>query len=136
MSFNTPDFQRRSYDSTLEQSPPRLVNDDREVVEWHRKVYLGDRKPQEDLVIHPLSITIPVKVPEYRETELPTPKPVFKMRKYVKYVNKPEVQMIPITKTIIKPVGVTSDQIITDTGYGPSSRGQQSSVDRQLPISL
>lgn len=88
--------------------------DDPERVVRHRKVYVSERKDDDEPIIHPLSLTIPVKVPEYSSSEIPEPKPIYRLHKYTTYENRPEIQMMPVTKTIIKPLGVSPDQIIDD----------------------
>jgi hypothetical protein len=81
----------------------------------HRKVYVSP-KSKGDVPIHPIKIRIPVRMPEYVEPNLPDPKPVYKFKKYTTYESRPEIQMVPVIKTIIKPVGVTPDQIIEEPG--------------------
>lgn len=92
-------------------SPPRddldVVDDDDRVVR-HRKVYVAERASSVDTdpVIHPLELKIPVRVDT--SSSLPSPKPIFKMHKYM----KPGIVQVPVTTTIIKPEGVSKDQII------------------------
>mgnify|MGYP000892797535 CR=1 FL=1 len=79
----------------------------------HRKIYVSAKEAEEDPVVIPIKITIPV---EYKDekTAIPPPKPLFKMRKYTTYETKPEIEMVPVSTTIIKPVGATKDQFIDD----------------------
>lgn len=90
--------------------------DDRvkDVIVRHRKVYVADKKDKVDLPIHAIDLTIPVKVKNDPIEDLPPPKPVFRMHKYTTIETKPQVEMVPVTTTIIKPVGVSKDQIIED----------------------
>lgn len=81
------------------------------VLTKHRKIYVASKK-SEDPVIHPISLTIPVRLVEPETVNLPPPKPLFKMRKYTTYESKPEIEMVPVTTTVIKPVGVSEDQVI------------------------
>lgn len=87
---------------------------DRDRILRHRKVYVSKKK-QITPIINPITITIPLKIPE-DEAPLPQPKPVFKYKKFTTYETKPEIQMVPVTKTIIRPADVTPDQIIDDDG--------------------
>lgn len=87
-----------------------VVDDDDRVV-THRKVYVSERNNLDiDPVIHPIQLKIPVRVDS--RSALPPPKPIFKMRKYTTYERKPEIVEVPVTTTVIKPVGVSKDQII------------------------
>lgn len=89
--------------------------DSNEIVERHRKVYLSDKQLNNNQpIIHPISITIPVRLDDGMDVDLPEPKPLFKMRKYTYKETKKETEMVPITTTIIKPVGVAKEQIIDD----------------------
>lgn len=81
----------------------------------HRKVYLSDKQIKNaEPIIHPITIRIPVRVSKDKSLDLPEPKPVFKMRKYTYQETKPEIQMVPVKTTIIKPIGVSKEQIIDD----------------------
>lgn len=90
-----------------------VVDDDKPVVR-HRKVYVSKRNEviQKDPVIHPLELIIPVHLDQ--PTTLPPPKPLFKMRKYTTYENQPEIVQVPVTTTVIKPEGVSQDQIVSE----------------------
>lgn len=90
-----------------------VVSSDRVVT--RRKVYVAP-KPKNDVPIHTVKIRVPLKLPEAVEPQLPPPKPLFKLKKYTTYESKPEIHMVPVTKTIIRPVGVSPDQIIDETG--------------------
>lgn len=94
------------------KSPPRITYDGERVVR-HRKVYVTERDdaPANPL-IHQISITIPVKVTKAPSVKLSAPPPVYRMHKYKTYETVPETELIPVTTTIIKPVGVSQDQII------------------------
>lgn len=85
-----------------------LVSDDEKKIVRHRKVYV--KTGNDDPVIHPLRVTIPVEV-EY-PADIPTPKPLYKLKKYTTYEEKSEIKMVPVVKTIIKPANVTPDQFI------------------------
>lgn len=89
-----------------------IVTTDTERVVRHRKVYVSEKLNERDPVIHPIELTIPVKIKNEQDPPLPPPKPVFKLRKYTTYETKPEIEMVPITTTVYKPVGVSKDQII------------------------
>lgn len=101
--------------SRAQELPPpsntesRDESEDEEKFVRHRKVYVA-RKETKDPIIHPVHLTIPVSFEE--APTLPTPKPVYKLRKFTTYEQKPEVKMVPVTKTIYKPADITPDQII------------------------
>jgi len=105
-----------SKDIRIDESEHGLWDKDRIV--RHRKVYVM-AEPNDTPLVAPIKISIPVKAP--KELDLPPPKPVFKYRKQRIYESKPEIQMVPVTKTIIRPVGVSSDQIIDENGKQVSS---------------
>lgn len=90
-----------------------VVDDDERVVR-HRKVYVSKRERalQTDPVIHSLELKIPVHVDQ--PTTLPPPKPLYVMRKYTSYENRPEIVEVPVTTTVIKPEGVSKDQIVSE----------------------
>lgn len=102
------------YDTERSDSISRDIYglDNERIVRTHRKVYVSDKLPEHDPIIHPIELTIPVKIRNEQDPPIPPPKPVFKMRKYTTYETKPEIQMVPITTTVIKPVGATKDQFI------------------------
>lgn len=122
--INWEGLSRISDDSSHRDHPDHIDIDDRagliedrsglDMIERHRKIYVSDRDDQFEPVIHPIEVTIPVKVRQDPVDGLPPPKPVFRMHKYTTIETKPEVQMVPVTTTIIKPVGVSKDQIIED----------------------
>lgn len=85
-----------------------------ETIVRHRKVYVANNDGMFDMPIHPIELTIPVKVENPAIDALPAPKPIFRMHKYTTVETKPQVEMVPVTTTIIKPVGVSKDQIIED----------------------
>lgn len=87
-------------------------------VERSRKVYLTPRKKDWPPQIHKFTVRIPITPPTYEPVSIPEPKPLYKFRKYTTYENRKEVQMVPVTKTIIKPIGISPDQIIGDDGLG------------------
>lgn len=93
------------------QSEP--VADDEQVV-WHRKIYLADKKEKPKPIIHPVTMTIPIDIEEDPTTIIPPPKPIFKMRKYTTYESQTIKEMVPVTTTVIKPVGISEDHIIED----------------------
>lgn len=74
----------------------------------HRKVYVKEENPIKS-IIHPISLTIPLKL---NGPLVPPPKPFFRMRKYTTYEKTPEVKMVPMKTTVIKPAGITDDQIL------------------------
>lgn len=53
------------------------------------------------------------KVGNYQPV-LPTEKPFFRVRSYTTYENQPEIEMVPVTTTVIKPAGVSKEQYIGD----------------------
>lgn len=97
----------RSQAAVPQAEEVKLSEEEKKIVR-HRKVYV--KEGGDDPVIHPLQVTIPVEV-EY-PADIPTPKPVYKLRKYTTYEEKPEIKMVPVVKTIIKPANVSPDQII------------------------
>lgn len=82
---------------------------DRFYIDRHRKVYME----KVGKMVHPISLTIPVKVPTTQT--FTSPRPAFRLTKHKTVENRPEIQMVPVKKTIIKPVGIPSDQIIDDS---------------------
>lgn len=104
----TPSFGPRSFSRN-----PDLGSDKERIVR-HRKVYVAARK-QEKPRIQTLSIKIPLEIPTVDSSNIPEPKSMYKLKKYTTYENRPEIQMVPVTKTIIKPVGVSQDQFIDDS---------------------
>lgn len=110
-----PIFDDLSQSSLVTKHPrlPDFMQPD--VPEEHRKVYLSPRDKYESN-LKPISITVPLKIPDDDETGVPAPRHLFKYKKYTTYETKPEIQMVPVTKTILKPVGVSADQIVDDEG--------------------
>lgn len=107
------DPRARSNAETISDNPnPSDLDALDQPVVLHRKVYVTEKRNDFEPVIHPIDITIPVKIKDEQDPPLPPPKPVFKMRKYTSYETRPEIEMVPVTTTVIKPVGVTEDQII------------------------
>lgn len=89
------------------------VGDDDVTVVLHRKVYLSEKETKDEgPIIHPISLTIPVRMKDDLNSNLPKPRPLYKMRKYTYTDPNPEIEMVPITTTVLKPVGVSKDQII------------------------
>ena len=103
-SFGPSSFERN----------PSFVSDQERIVR-HRKVYVAPLQ-QAKSRIETISIRIPLEIPKNSPSNIPDPKPIYKLKKYTTYENTPEIQMVPVTKTIIKPVGVSADQIIDETG--------------------
>ena len=66
-------------------------------------------------IIDPIKITIPLKVKDDSPAVV-EPKPVFKYKKYTTYETKPEIRMVPVVKTILRPVNVGPDQIVDEQG--------------------
>lgn len=85
---------------------------DGETILRRRKVYVTPREQEKQPPVHAFTIRIPIVAPTVPSISIPDPPPIFKFKKYITYESKPEVQMVPVTRTIIKPVGVTPDQII------------------------
>lgn len=101
-------------DFTSRGLPPPVDSDVKETggegkIIRHRKVYVA-KKDAKEPVVHPIQITIPVRLEE--APTLSTPKPIYRMKKITSYNQKQEIKMVPVTKTIYKPANITSDQII------------------------
>lgn len=76
----------------------------------HRKVYVSPRMPD----VYHIKLTVPVEMPKTSDLPVSEPKPMYEMRKYTTYKTRPETLMVPVKTTIIKPAGLTDDQIIKD----------------------
>lgn len=90
-----------------------VLIDDEKVVR-HRKIYVTERPVDAEPIIHPISLTIPVEIKQPVHEIVPPPKRIFKLRKYTIQESEPEIEMVPVTTTVIKPAGVSDDQIIGD----------------------
>lgn len=77
----------------------------------HRKIYVTKR-PFEFPAIQSIELTIPIDFDNNYQSvyDLPSPKPIYKMRKYTTYKVEPQIQTFPITSTILKPVGFGNGQ--------------------------
>lgn len=80
----------------------------------HRKVYVKEYQNDKLPVLKPFTITIPVKLNPPPAPNIPKPRHMYRLHKYTTYETKPEVQMIPVTTTVIKPAGLGRDQLIDD----------------------
>lgn len=84
----------------------------------HRKVYVARRQGEMMIdqrpPIHTIKVRIPINLKDLEMFDIPEPPPLYQLRKYTSYESVPETQMVPVTKTIIKPVGLTKDQLIGD----------------------
>lgn len=109
-----PDHVDDIRDLDMMPYPPLLPGDPESIEEpivGLRRIYVRE-KIEKKPPIHTLKITIPVEPEPDNSTVISPPKPHFRLRKYSTLETKPEVEMVPVTTTIIKPVGVTKDQFI------------------------
>lgn len=92
------------------------VPEDTEKIVRHRKVYVVKKELKKQMakqVLPSIRLTIPISVDEDTTRGiLPPPKPYFKLRKYVTYEDQKHTEMMPVTKTIIKPANIETSRII------------------------
>lgn len=76
-----------------------------------RHVRVDNPDSLDDVLIHPVRVKIPIKVNEMLAV-MPPVKHKYKMHEYTTQETKLKTEMVPVTETVIKPIGISKDQIV------------------------